>query len=245
MNIKQKIALIIILIFSFILGLTESFNLYIPLYKDSLEGRYPEIVTHSWERENDSDIETIYFTKDGEFGYYCACGNPVDNYDLCNSYKYDQETNTIKLKCLPGVKVTKIKVDEVTKNKIVLDFNGEKKEFITEYKHLIDNPLPFAGIKFRTPGTKEEIELEFTKDGNFEAYNKTKKEYTLGSNICFNWTYSKEKSEIYLDCQDDTRIIKINKYVNVTGNDVYPVELELYFEHEDKTLYFTKMKDND
>ncbi len=156
MNKKQRIALIIILIFSFILGFTESFNIYIPLYKDSLKERYPEIVTHSWERNTDSDTETIYFTNKGEFGYYCACGNAVDDYDLCDSYKFDRKTNTIKLKCLPGVDITRIKVDEVTKNKIVLDFNGEKREFITEYKHLIDNPLSFAGIKFKTPGSKED-----------------------------------------------------------------------------------------
>lgn len=244
MNKKQKAALIIILVFTFILGFNDSYPIYIPLYKDSLAGRYPKIVSQSWERTTAEDTETIYFTEDGKFGYYCSCGSPVDYYDLCDSYKYDQETNTIKLKCLPGVKVDKLKILEVTDTKLVLDFNGEKREFITEYSHLIDNPLPFAGIKFRTPGSKEEIELEFTKEGNFEAFNKTKNKYALGSDVCFNWTYSKKENEITLDCQDHTRTIKINKYVNVTGNDVYPVELELYFKHEDKTLYFTKVKDN-
>ena len=85
---------------------------------------------------------------------------------------------------------------------------------------------------------KEIIEIEFTKEGNFEAFNKTKQKYALGSDICFNWTYSKEKNEITLDCQTETRTIKVNNYNDKTN------ELELYFEHEDKTLNFIKVKDN-
>ena len=83
----------------FILGFNDSYPIYIPLYKDSLAGHYPKIVSHSWERDSGSDTETIYFTEDGKFGYYCSCGSPVDYYDLCDSYKYDKETNTIKLNC--------------------------------------------------------------------------------------------------------------------------------------------------
>ena len=238
MNKKQKTALIVISIFTLILGIIDSVKRNQTTYNDSLKEYDERIVSHSWERDGGSDIETIYFTEDGKFGYYCSCGSPVDYYDLCDSYKYDQETNTIKLQCLPGVKVDKLKILEVTDTKLVLDFEGEKREFITEYSHLIDNPLSFAGIKFRTTGSKEEIELEFTKEGNFEAFNKTKQKYALGSDICFNWTYSKEKNEIYLDCQTETRTIQVKKYNTKTN------ELELYFKHEDKTLYFTKVKDN-
>ena len=241
MNKNQKIALILIMIFAFILGFIETFNLDIPLYKDSLKTAYPEITSHSWERDGGGDIETIYFTEEGDFGYYCACGSPVDYYDLCDSYKYDQATNTIKLKCYPGVKVNKLKIIEVSSTKLVLDFDGEKREFITEYNHLIDNPLPIAGEKLKTTG-KEKIETEFTKDGNFEAFNKTKEKYEFGSEICFTWEYDKDKEEISLDCQGETRKIKITKYNK--GSEEYPTELELYFEHEDKTYYFTNKKDN-
>lgn len=235
MNKNQKTALIIISIMAFILGLIESYKLQQNIYNDTL----PEYITsQSWERDNGSDIETIYFDKEGKFGYYCSCGSPVDYYDACDSYKYDVETNTIKLKCLPVVKTTKIKIISSSEEKLVLDFNGEKREFITEYKHLIDNPLSFAGIKFKTTNTKEEIEIEFTKDGNFEAYNTTKKKYDLGSDICFNWTSNKETNEITLDCQDHKRTIKINKYDPKTN------ELELYFKHNKKTYNFIKIEDN-
>ena len=196
------------------------------------------MTSQSWKRDGGGDTETIYFTKEGEFGYYCACGSPVDYYDLCDSYKYDQETKTIKLKCSPGVDVTKLKIVSVTDKKLILDFEGEKREFITEYSHLIDNPLEFAGIKFKTQSKKEEIVIEFTKDGIFEAYNKTKGGFALDSDVCFFWKYNKEKDEITLDCQDHTRTIEIKKY------DATKKELELYFKKEKKTYTFIESKDN-
>lgn len=235
MNKNQKIALLIISILTFITALIESYQIESSKYQDEL----PVYMTsQSWERDGGSDLETIYFTKEGEFGYYCACGSPVEYYDLCDSYKYDKETSTIKLKCYPGVDVTKLKIVSVTDTKLILDFEGEKREFLTEYSHLIDNPLEFAGIKFKTQDKKEEIEIEFTKYGNFEANNLTTGKYTLGSEVCFNWTYDKEKEEITLDCQDHTRTIEIKKY------DATKKELELYFKKEKKTYTFIESKDN-
>ena len=241
MDTKTKTTLYIFLVIAFLIGFIEASQLEFNTYDDELNKL---ITAHSWERDNGSDIETIYFTEEGEFGYYCACGNPVDNYDLCDSYSYDVQTQTIKLKCPPGVDITKIKVLDYSEYKLTLDFNGEKREFLTEYSHLIENPLPFVGEEFITPD-KEELIIKFTKEGNFEAYNKTKKEYALGSDICFTWEYDKEKNEITLDCQDHSRTIKITKYTSNQDEEVYPTELELYFEHEDKTLYFIKTKDND
>ena len=86
--------------------------------------------------------------------------------------------------------------------------------------------------------TSQEIKIEFTKYGNFEAFNKTKGEYALGSEVCFNWTYDKDKQEITLDCQDHTRKIEIKKY------DATKKELELYFKKEKKTYTFIELKDN-
>ena len=63
MNKNQKIALIIISIMAFILGLIESYKLQQNIYNDTL----PEYITsQSWERDNGSDIETIYFNNNSE-----------------------------------------------------------------------------------------------------------------------------------------------------------------------------------
>ena len=36
-----------------------------------------------WTRDSGHDLETIIFDADGGFRYYCACGNPVNDSDLC------------------------------------------------------------------------------------------------------------------------------------------------------------------
>lgn len=231
MDKKYKSTLIIFLIVVFLIGFIDASKTI--AYKDQLD----EVITnHSWERETAADTETIYFTEDGKFGYYCACGSPVDYYDACDSYKYDKETNTIKLNCLPVVKVKEIKILESTNTKLVLDFNGEKREFITPYRHLIENPLPFAGTNYIST-SEDKITLEFTKKGNFEVYNVTKEKYDLGSDTCFTWEY-KEENKITLDCQDETRTIEIKNYNKETK------ELELYFKKEKKTYKFIEQKDN-
>ena len=37
----------------------------------------------SWTRDAENDIETIVFKSNGRFVYYCSCGNPVNDSDLC------------------------------------------------------------------------------------------------------------------------------------------------------------------
>ena len=37
--------------------------------------------------------------------YYCACGNPVDDSDVVDSYAYDETTKTFTLYCLEETKL--------------------------------------------------------------------------------------------------------------------------------------------
>lgn len=233
MDKKTKTILIIFLIAVFLIGIIDATELFKSQYNDKL----PKIITsQSWERDNGEDTERISFTKDGEFRYSCSCGSPVDNFDACDSYKYDKETKTIKLNCIAGIKtVKKIKIVESTDTKLVLDFEGEKREFVTENNHIVENPLPFAGIKFQsTKGDK--LTLRFTKEGTYELYNADKNEFDYGSDVCFFWTYKKDSKEINLDCQGKTRKIEIKKY------DEDKKELELYFAKEKKTIKFEEKK---
>ena len=45
-----------------------------------------------WTRDVAHDTETIRFGEDGRFSYYCGCGNPVNDSDLCEGYIYDDAT---------------------------------------------------------------------------------------------------------------------------------------------------------
>ena len=85
----------------------------------------------SWTRDAEEDIETIRFGADGDFTYYCACGNPVNDSDLCEGYIYDDATKTITLDCIETTDemITVIKIVKCEENELHLDFGGEIRIF--------------------------------------------------------------------------------------------------------------------
>lgn len=88
----------------------------------------------SWTRDSGNDIETIVFKSNGRFIYYCSCGNPVNDSDLCESYTYDDDTKEITLDCFEETEetITTIKVVNSTETNLELDFNGEIRKFEKE-----------------------------------------------------------------------------------------------------------------
>ena len=101
--------------------------------KDYSEYLFSDVV---WTREGENDIETLIFKSDGSFSYYCSCGNPVNDSDLCESYVYNDETKEIKFDCFETTEemVTSIKIVEMSENILELDFNGEIRKFEKERK---------------------------------------------------------------------------------------------------------------
>ncbi len=91
---------------------------------------YP-FVNVEWTRSTKGDTEFINFYDDGNFSYYCACGNPVNDSDLCDGFSYDDSTKTITLKYTEKTKetITKIIVEECTDDELVLNFNGDIRTF--------------------------------------------------------------------------------------------------------------------
>lgn len=88
----------------------------------------------SWTRDAENDIETIVFKSNGRFVYYCSCGNPVNDSDLCENYIYNDKTKEITLDCFEETEetVTTIKVVKSTETTLELDFNGEIRKFEKE-----------------------------------------------------------------------------------------------------------------
>ena len=88
----------------------------------------------SWTREGGNDIETLKFKSDGSFSYYCSCGNPVNDSDLCESYTYNDETKEITFECFETTDdmITTIKIVNSTESILELDFNGETRKFEKE-----------------------------------------------------------------------------------------------------------------
>ena len=85
----------------------------------------------SWIRDAENDIETIIFKSNGRFVYYCSCGNPVNDSDLCENYTYNDKTKEITLDCFEETEetITKIKVVKSTETTLELDFDGEIRTF--------------------------------------------------------------------------------------------------------------------
>ena len=88
----------------------------------------------TWTRDAENDIETLRLKSDGSFAYYCSCGNPVNDSDMCESYTYDDKTKEIKFDCFETTDemVTTVKVVKVTENTLELDFDGEIRTFEKE-----------------------------------------------------------------------------------------------------------------
>ena len=79
------------------------------------------------------DSENIYFGKNKHFSYYGSEGNPIEYYDLCETYTY--KDNYITLSCdksLPEDTITKIKVISYKNDTLKLKFNDEVKTFKTK-----------------------------------------------------------------------------------------------------------------
>lgn len=91
-----------------------------------------DFVGKTWTRTTDADTEFLTFRKNGGFSYYCACGNPVDDADLCEYYTYDGK-DTIYVHC-DYDKLKKVKVDIISHNdnKLKIKFDGEVREFKLE-----------------------------------------------------------------------------------------------------------------
>lgn len=99
--------------------------------KDYSEYPFTEVV---WTRNAEHDEETIIFKADGSFRYYCACGNPVNDSDLCETFTYDDKTKEIKLDCFEETEetISKIKIEKVSEDSIELSFDGETRKFEKE-----------------------------------------------------------------------------------------------------------------
>ena len=87
-----------------------------------------------WTRDAECDIETLRFLPNGEFRYYCACGNSVNDSDVVESYSYDDESKIFTLNCYEEIDemITEIGLVNCDGEKLELDFDGEIRVFLKE-----------------------------------------------------------------------------------------------------------------
>lgn len=112
-----------------------------------------DFVNITWTRDAENDTEYIRFSEDGSFSYYCACGNPVNDSDLCEGYTYDANTDTITLKYIEKTKetISKIKLVECTDDTLTLDFGGELRIFTPELEEVDESTEGWQEYVYRLP----------------------------------------------------------------------------------------------
>lgn len=104
------------------------------LFSGCNNDNHPDFLTeHQWVYFTNCD-ETINFHNDGGFAYYCACGSPVGNSDLFDSYTYNTKTSEIILS--PEQDGNVIPVLRQKKSRLLLKTDGQIKEFFD-----IDDPM--------------------------------------------------------------------------------------------------------
>ena len=93
-----------------------------------------DFVDISWTRTTEVDTEYLYFSSEGLFSYYCACGNPVDDSDLYEEYTYSSKNQTIQLIPIEAKsgKSQKLVIKYVDDETLKIDFDGEIREFQKE-----------------------------------------------------------------------------------------------------------------
>lgn len=133
-----------------------------------------DFVNITWTRDAENDTEYIRFSEDGTFSYYCACGNPVNDSDLCEGYTYDADTDMITLKYLEKTKetISKIKLVEYTDDSLTLDFNGELRIFTPESEEDDKESVALDSITYKgdTYVLLEYNQDIFYYDRNVDAY---------------------------------------------------------------------------
>ena len=161
---KKKISLTVVFIMACILLLSAC-------AKEPVSYDY-DFVNISWTRDTESDTEYIRFSEDGSFRYYCACGNSVNDSDLCEGFTYDEETDIITLEYLEKTEetISKIKLVECTDEILKLDFDGEIRTFVPESKeedNVAPDTLTYQGNTYVLLEYKQDI---FNYDRNASDY---------------------------------------------------------------------------
>ncbi len=109
-----------------------------------------DFVDIRWTRSTEADTEYIQFSSEGSFSYYCACGNPVDDSDLCEGYTYDSEKGIIRLKYdLIPFKATKIKVLECDGETLVLKFPDGERTFTVEKEFQFSDTVSYSDKDYK------------------------------------------------------------------------------------------------
>lgn len=167
----------------------------------------PEFLTeHEWLHYDCACDETISFGDDGHFAFYSDEGNPVGDSDLYDKYTYDSESGEIKLK--PDGDMS-IKVIRLEKSRLLLDIDGDVKEFFDKKDKLIAGGAPqnlaydtdnvVSGFSSYLAIIGKDGDKIVTAPANYDGDDPEFKEYELSEKLAdntefYSWTYNVDET---------------------------------------------------
>lgn len=164
------------------------------------------LTAHEWIHYDSACDETISFDDNGHFAFYSDEGNPVGDSDLYDKYSYDSESREIKLK--PDGDMS-IKVLRHEKSRLLLDIDGDVKEFFDEKDKFIVGCAP-QNLAYDTDNIVSGFSSYLAiigKDGakivtapaNYDGDDPKFKEYELSEKLAdntvfYSWTYNVDET---------------------------------------------------
>lgn len=100
---------------------------------------YSKLIGVKWTRNDSGDNEILHFSENEDFGYYYSSGSPVGKFDLYDKYVL-KKSGKIQLNgkvfFIPTRK--SIKVISVSEDKLEMEINGKRREFVREGANIND-----------------------------------------------------------------------------------------------------------
>lgn len=159
----------------------------------------------NWIRDTEVCTENLKFYANGDFSYFCSCGNSVNDADLIEGYTYNAKTKVIDFETLENTDdmITSVTVVSCDGQKLVLDFDGEIREFISEDDYVHTEEVDYNEFSFTNMDWERTIEgcteiINFGPFGSFSFYCLCRdcKDY---STISDKYTYDSETGIVTLN----------------------------------------------
>ena len=194
----------------------------------------------NWIRETETCTENIRFKANGDFSYFCSCGNSVNDADLIEGYTYNAKTQVITFDTLENTDsmITSVTVVSCDGKKLVLDFDGDQREFTSEDDYTHTEEIDYNEFSFTNMDWKRDIKdcteiINFGPFGSFSYYClcRDHKDY---STISDKYTYDSKTGIVTLNiiAEDIDGITDSLKIVSYESE-------KLVIELDGETLEFT------
>lgn len=185
---------------------------------------------HEWVHYDSVCDEIISFGSDGHFAYYTTDGSPVGDFDLYDQFSFNSNRKEIELKPSDG---KSIKVLRHEKSRLLLNINGDIKEFFDEKDKFITGSAP-QNLAYDTDNTVTGFSsyLAFlSKDGsqittapaNYDGDDPKFKEYELSETLAdhaefYSWTYNVDQSQEPMITESTYNKLTENEASNIIKN---------------------------